>query len=162
MIGNCNKESRCLNLTFIKNLNYREEKVLLIGNCNKDSRYLNLTFIKNLDCGEAKVVYFGSARNIGGQLVGVAQIGQWRASEDCDVKIIIISIFTTSTKGRTAIRGSPDRIFRWRRFQGRFEKRRAIMASQEEQKGVGARSITIITLTRKQECLRDSDNGRSY
>ena len=36
------------------------------------------------------------------------------------------------------------------------------MASQEEQKGVGARSITITTLTRKQKWLRDSDNIRSY
>ena len=36
------------------------------------------------------------------------------------------------------------------------------MASPEEQKGVEARSITITTLTRKQKCLRDSDNGESY
>ena len=75
LIGNCNKDSMYLILTFIKNLNYREEKVILIGNCNKDSRYLNLTFIKNLDCGEAKVLVSGNARNTGGQLVGLAQIG---------------------------------------------------------------------------------------
>ena len=29
-----------------KILNYKEAKVILIGNCNKDSRCLNLTFIK--------------------------------------------------------------------------------------------------------------------
>ena len=149
-------------LTFIKNLNYREEKVILIGNCNKDSRYLNLTFIKNLDCGEAKVLVSGNARNTGGQLVGLAQIGVWIASVAWDMKIMSFISIPIFTIGRTVIPGSEDRIFRWRWFQGWFEKRRAIMASQEEQKGFGARSITMITLTRKQKCLRDSDNSRSY
>ena len=48
----------------------------MIGNCNKESRYLNLTFIKNLDCGKAKVIPIGSARNTQRQLVGFAQIGE--------------------------------------------------------------------------------------
>ena len=142
-----------------KNLNYREAEVILIGDCNKNSRYLNSTFIKNLDWGVAKVSLFGSARNTERQFVGAAQIGVWIASCLCDNKIISFIIFT---KGRTSTQGFPDRKFRWRRFQGWFEKRRAVIASQKEQKGVGARSIITITLTRKQKCLRDSDNGRSY
>ena len=51
-------------------------QVKMIGNCNKESRYLNLTFIKNLDCGNAKVIRIGSARNSQRQFVGFAQIGE--------------------------------------------------------------------------------------
>ena len=142
-----------------KYLNYREAKVILIGNCNKDSRCLNLAFIKNFDWGEAKDNHIGSARNTERQFVGAAQIGVWIASVLCDAKIMSLIIFT---KGRTFTRGCPDRIFWWRRFQRWFEKRRAVMASQEEQKGVGARNIMITTLTRKQKFLRHTDNGRYY
>ena len=113
---------------------------------------MNLTFIKNLDCGEAKEIRIRSARNTERQLVGFAQLGEWIASVPWDLKIM------SSTKGRTVTWGYEDRIFRWRRYQGWFEKRRVIITSQKEQKGVGARSITIITLTRKQ----NSDSGRFY
>ena len=129
---------------------------------NKVDTCMNLTFIKNLNYKEPKAILIGSRRNTGGQLVGVAQIREWIASVPSDTKIRSFICFPIFTIGRTVIPGSQDRIFRWRRFQGWFEKRRAVIASQKEQKGVGARSITIITLTKKQKCLRDSDNGRSY
>ena len=73
IIGNCNKDSRCLNSNIHKKLNYREAKVIVIGNCNKESRCLNLTFIKNLNYREENVILMG--RNTRRKLVGVAQIG---------------------------------------------------------------------------------------
>ena len=155
------KDSRCLNSNIHKKLNYREAKVIVIGNCNKESRCLNLTFIKNLNYREENVILMG--RNTRRKLVGVAQIGIWIASAAWDVKIWFFNLYRIPpTKPRTVTWGSPDRIIRWRRFQVWFEKSRVIMASPEEQKGVEARSITITTLTRKQKCLRDSDNGGSY
>ena len=131
----------------------------IIGNCNKDSTCLNFS-IKNLNYREIKVILMG--RNTRRKLVGLAQIGVWIASVAWDVKIrSFIRYRIPPTKPRTVTWGSPDRIIRWRRFQVWFEKRWVIMASLEEQKGVGARSITITILTRKQKYLRDRDNGRS-